>query len=334
MPGHDRIVVGASAGGVEALRTLVGALPADLPAAVFVVLHLPAQSPSMLPGILTRSGPLPAVHPADGDAIEPGRIYVAPPDCHLLIERDHVRVVRGPKENRHRPAVDPLFRTAARAYGPRVIGVILTGSLDDGTAGLLAIKQRGGLAVVQHPEDALYSGMPRSALEVVAVDHVLPLDGMGAMLDRLARAPAPREDAYPVPAYMELEAKVAEMEAGTVHPDEIPGTPSVFTCPECHGTLWELQEGNLVRYRCRVGHAFSSESMMAEQSVMLEDALWAALRALEENASFARRLAAQATARHHHRVAARFVERATEQERQAAVLRDILQRNTAEGEVA
>jgi two-component system chemotaxis response regulator CheB len=334
MPGHDIIVVGASAGGVEALRTLAGGLPADLPAAVFVVLHLPAQAPSMLPVILARSGPLETLHPADHEPIIPGRIYVAPPDCHLLVERDRARVVRGPKENRHRPAVDPLFRSAARAYGPRVIGVILSGTLDDGTAGLLAVKQRGGIAVVQDPDEALYPGMPRSALENVPADHIVPVAAIGGLLGELARAPAPAEAAYPVPAYMELEAKVAEMETGTVHPNEIPGTPSVYTCPECHGTLWELQEGELIRFRCRVGHAFSSESMMAEQSESLETALWTALRTLEESASFSRRLAARASAHHHHRVAARFLERATDQERHAAVLRDILQSTVGGEEVA
>src|SRR5437588_6269412 len=164
MPGHDVIVIGASAGGVEALMALTGTLPRDLPAAVFVVLHIPAQSPSLLPSILSRVGSLKVVHATDGAKIEHGCIYVAPPDHHILLERGKVRVVRGPKENRHRPAVDPLFRSAALAYGPRVVGVILTGSLDDGTAGLLAVKRRGGIAVVQDPNEALYSSMPLNAL--------------------------------------------------------------------------------------------------------------------------------------------------------------------------
>ena len=163
MPGHDIIVIGASAGGVEALKELVKSLPADIPAAIFVVLHVPSDSTSVLPSILKRAGQLPAHHPEDRAAIEPGRIYVAKPDCHLLIKRGYVRLVRGPKENSSRPAIDPLFRTAARYYSTRVVGVVLSGTLDDGTSGLSAIKSRGGIAIVQEPDDALYSGMPRSA---------------------------------------------------------------------------------------------------------------------------------------------------------------------------
>lgn len=186
MPGHDIIVIGASAGGVQALKTLVGSLPRKLPASIFVVLHIPAESPSLLPEILSRAGPLEAVQAVDGIEIEHRCIYIAPPDHHLLIEHGHVRVVRGPKENRHRPAVDPLFRSAAQIYGTRVVGVILTGGLDDGTAGLLAVKRRGGIAVVQDPDEALYPGMPSSALANVEVDYRLPLSSIGPLLVRLA----------------------------------------------------------------------------------------------------------------------------------------------------
>jgi two-component system chemotaxis response regulator CheB len=186
MAGHDIIVVGASAGGVHALVTLVGSFPQKLPAAIFVVLHIPAESPSLLPDILSRAGPLEAVEAVDCMDIEHRCIYVVPPDHHLLIERGHVRVVRGPKENRHRPAVDPLFRSAAQVYGPRVVGVILTGALDDGTAGLLAVKRRGGIAVVQDPDEALYSSMPLSALTNVEVDYRLPLSSIGPLLVHLA----------------------------------------------------------------------------------------------------------------------------------------------------
>ena len=189
IPGRDIIVIGASAGGVEALSQLARHLPADLPAAVFVVLHVPPYSPGLLPRILSRSRTLPASHPADGEAIRNGRITIAPPDHHLLLEGGRIRLTRGPRENGHRPAVDPLFRTAACSFGPRVVGVVLSGTLDDGTAGLAAIKQRDGVAVVQDPDEALYTGMPRSAMESVAVDYCLPINGIAELLVRLAREP-------------------------------------------------------------------------------------------------------------------------------------------------
>jgi len=194
MPGRDIIVVGASAGGVEALIKVVHGLPADLPAAIFVVLHIPAQGSSLLPDILNRAGPLKAIHPTDNAEIERGHIYIAPPDHHLLVEQGHVRIVRGPRENRHRPAIDLTMRSAALSYGPRTIGVILTGALDDGTAGLRAIKLRSGLAVIQDPKDALYSSMPRSALEHIQVDYCVPLAEIGPLLTQLAYQPASSEN--------------------------------------------------------------------------------------------------------------------------------------------
>jgi two-component system, chemotaxis family, protein-glutamate methylesterase/glutaminase len=190
--GRYLIVVGASAGGVQALCELVAGLPPDLPAAVLVVLHVAPHGHSALPAILARSGRLPACHPADGEAIRPGRIYVAPPDLHLMVEDGHLQLSRQASENGHRPAVDILFRTAARAYGPRVVGVVLTGNLDDGTAGLATIKRCGGRAVVQDPREADYPGMPESAIANVAVDHVLPLGEMAAVLQQLVHeAPGP-----------------------------------------------------------------------------------------------------------------------------------------------
>jgi two-component system, chemotaxis family, protein-glutamate methylesterase/glutaminase len=243
---------------------------------MFVVLHVPSTGSSALPDILTRHGPLPASHAKDGEPIEQRRIYVAPPDHHLLLRAAHVHLARGPHENGHRPAVDPLFRSAAREYATRVVGVVLSGTLDDGTAGLLAIKSRGGVAIVQHPEDALYPGMPNNAIEHVEVDHLLPAADIAGTLARLTGEPVP-EPADPVAAEMtaEVELEGFSMEAiGGGHP----GRPSGFSCPDCNGVLWEIQDGGLVRFRCRVGHAWSPESLLTQQSEALEGALWVALR--------------------------------------------------------
>jgi two-component system, chemotaxis family, protein-glutamate methylesterase/glutaminase len=297
---------------------------------MFLVLHIPAHSPSLLPEILSRSGLLPASHPTHGEAIEQGRIYVAPPDHHLLVEEGAVLVVRGPKENRHRPAIDPLFRSAARAYGPRVVGVVLTGSLDDGTAGLLAIKRQGGVTVVQDPEEALYASMPRSALAHVAVDHVLPLAQMGPLLARLAQEPSTAEGRYPVPEEMERETKVAAMDMNVMQNGEHVGTPSVYSCPECHGVLWEVRDGTLLRFRCRVGHAYSLDSMLAGQAEVVEQAMWAALKTLEESASLSRRMAKEARAARRDWVARRFEEKAQEAQQHAALLQQVLVKGEVE----
>lgn len=323
MPGHDIIVVGASAGGVEALTTLVRGLPADLPAAVFVVLHIPATSTSMLPQILSRAGALSAYHPADGDPIRHGKIYVAPPDRHLLVDQDIVRVIQGPRENACRPAVDPLFRTAARAYGPRVSGVVLTGGLDDGTAGLLAIKRRGGIAVVQDPATALVSSMPESALRYVEVDHCATLAELAPLLTRLAYEPVTAVSP-PVSEVLDMEAESAHLNPERLESTENPGTLSAFTCPECHGPLWQINDSNLLRFRCRTGHAYTAESMLAEQAEGLEAALWMALNILEESALMSERLASQSQTRGHDLLAQRFAEKAAQARRRAALIRQVL----------
>jgi two-component system chemotaxis response regulator CheB len=321
MPGHDIIVIGASAGGVEALKQLVSLLPADLPAAIFVVLHIPAHGKSVLPHILTRAGSLNAIHPKDGQAIRKGNIYIAPPDTHLLIKKDYVTLSRGPRENGHRPAVDPLFRSAARAYGSRVIGIVLSGNLDDGTAGLIAIKMRHGITIAQHPEDAMYTGMPMSAIENADPDYVLPADEIAALLPTLAIKPIepPSENTHP--EEMEKEVKIAEM--STSEPPS--GTPATLACPECGGTLWEIQDGELIRFRCRVGHAFTAQTLLAEQSEQLEDAFWVALRALEESASLALRMADRAHLRNQPHVAAKFQEQAESARARADLVRQVLQ---------
>lgn len=324
MPGHDIIVVGASAGGVEALSALARALPAELPASLFVVLHFPAASTSVLPRILSRAGPLPAAHAKDGEAIRPGRIYIAHPDHHLLIRDGVVRLGHGPKENNHRPAVDPLFRSAARFYGPRVVGVVLSGTLDDGTAGLAAIKQFGGTALVQDPAEAMYGGMPRSALENVDVDHVLPVGEIAQLLGTLAREPAPEGRVGTVTEDMIKEDEMAEVDTAAFTDDERPGVPSAFSCPECSGVLWEMSNGEVVHFRCRVGHAYSAETLFSEQTDALEAALWMALRALEEKAELARRLLNRAEQRGFEHSATRARQQLAGAEQSAGLVRGIL----------
>ena len=271
--GQDIIVIGASAGGVEALSMLVAGLPTGLPAAVFVVLHI-GNNPSILPEILTKAGPLPAIHPSGGELIVSGKIFVAPPDRHLLIEANHIRLSRGPKENRARPAVNPLFRSASAAYGPRVTGVILTGALDDGTAGLAEIKRRGGIAVVQDPKTAYCSSMPQNALMHVDVDHIVPLDEIPILLSTLVATARPAEGRKPMQDEL-LERRF-----------------SGFTCPECRGPIWEQRQGTIIEYRCRVGHAYSPLAMAQEHEEAVERTLWSTLVALEEAADIAERMAA------------------------------------------
>jgi two-component system chemotaxis response regulator CheB len=303
--GHDIVAVGASAGGVEALRAVVAELPGDLPAAIFVALHVPAVAYSVLPAILQRAGELPASHAEDGAEIERGRIYVAPPDHHLLIQPGFMRVNRGPKENGYRPAIDPMFRTAALTYGSRVVGVILSGVLDDGTAGLAAIKSHGGRALVQDPEEALYPMMPHSAIEAAEPDLVVMTREIAAELARLAIEPVP---ATMLPAGDPLlnEEEFIEIDrAASDRPQA--GSPSGFVCPDCGGALWETEDDNgLWLFRCRTGHGYSVETLLAGQTETVETALWAALRALEERAAMARRMAARFRKRGSRTSAGRF----------------------------
>jgi two-component system chemotaxis response regulator CheB len=319
------VAIGASAGGVSALRAIVERLPLDLPAALCVVLHVPAGHHSRLPEILNYARRLPAAHAADGERIQHGRIYVAPPDHQLLIGRDFLRVVRGPRENRQRPAIDPLFRSAARAHGSRVVGIVLSGALDDGTAGLREIKARGGLALVQDPDEAENDSMPRSAMEHVRVDFCLPIGEMAAKIVELVRQPPPPQTGEPPSRRLELEVGLELLETEALESDLRPGKLSTFTCPECHGPLWELDEGDVIRYRCRVGHGFSSQTMLIEQAQSVERALWVGLRALEENAALARRLATRAREQRSHYSAQRFADRADQIEAHAETLRSTLQ---------
>ena len=306
---------------------LVPTLPHDLAAPVFIVLHIPPDSPSLLAQILSRYAKLPVSQGEHGRKYEQGHIYIAPPDHHLLVETDGtMRAVRGPRENRHRPAIDPLFRSAALAAGPGAVGVILSGTLDDGTAGLLAVKQRGGVAIVQEPTDALYPDMPISALGHVEVDYRLPLAAIGAQIAETVRAPwseQPRNNVLATQR-MKLETGMAEMDPEAMQQDDRPGKPSPFSCPDCGGVLWEIEDGEYTRYRCRVGHAYSPDTMLGAQDDVLEEALWSALKTLEESVRLSDRLAMTERNRGHDWMARRFDDKANDARQRADAIRRFL----------
>lgn len=342
-PPIDRlVVVGASAGGVDALKRVLGRLPADFPAPVLVVMHVGSRD-SLLPALLTRACALPVRHARDGERLAPSTVLVAPPGRHMMVGREgavgFVRLTSGAMENHTRPAIDPLFRSAAAAYGPGVTGVVLTGYLDDGTIGLRAIKACGGTAVVQDPVDAYAASMPSNAIEQVAVDHVVQLDDIADTLRTLAAAPpqpleqdAAMESNRPdVPEWINVENRYTSG-AGSLRELERIARPSTFTCPECNGTLWELTadaDGKTdgmqrSRYRCHTGHSFTALALEQSQDIAVEESLWAAIRALNEKEELARRLAEHAAARGLHVAAAEYTERAEAARRAAAVLRSAL----------
>jgi two-component system, chemotaxis family, protein-glutamate methylesterase/glutaminase len=318
------VVIGASSGGIEALRTLLAALPGDFPAAVCVVVHTAPQAPGVLPQIFARTSPLVVTNPRDGDALVPGRVYVAPPDRHLLVEPGRVRVTKGPKENRFRPAIDPLFRSAAQVFGPGAIGVVLTGSLDDGTSGLDVIKRLGGTAVVQDPADALYPSMPQSAIDHVAVDRVVRLADLAPLLVDLTRTRTEPWTGETVPVEVEVEVKIAKEENPVDAGLEQIGRPSPFACPECHGVLLQFNDAARPRFRCHTGHAYSIDSLVAAVSEGVEGSLWNAVRSLEEAGLLLHELAAHVEKGHDIGDAARLREQAEQARRQAEELRQLL----------
>lgn len=325
MPTHDIIVIGASAGGVEALKEITQQLDEDIAAAIFVVVHVSPNSTGLLPTILNRHSKVPALLARNGDTIEPGRIYVAPPDHHLLLEPDQMKVVNGPKHNRHRPAIDLLFRSAARHFGKQVVGVVLTGFLEDGSSGLLSIKNAGGLAVIQNPEDAEVASMPRSAMMQVDADYCVSLNEIGALLNRLAQTEVPTMAA-------------SHSGNGGRGKTEKQHSTTAFTCPECSGTLWEVNENGEVRFECRVGHSYSLDDVSEAEDENVERSLWVALRALEESAALEQRLADIAAERKRHHAHKLFTEKAHARKQHASVLRDFLvgarkRQSEAEGDV-
>jgi two-component system chemotaxis response regulator CheB len=322
---RDIVVVGASAGGVEALDRLVRGLPPELPAAVLVVLHLPAGGRSVLPAILARAGGLPATVPQDCERPKRGHIYVAPPDRHLLLVGQEMRLTGGPRENGHRPAIDPLFRSAARSYGRRVVAVVLSGNLDDGAAGSRLVKERGGTVLVQDPADALYPDMPASAAAVTDIDALLPIADMAGRICAVLEDPVPGKEEEVVNSEEREEEDLAAAELA------LDGQPTELSCPECGGPLWERSEGPLVRFACRVGHVFSPESLIEQHGKELERALWSAQRNLEERADLYRRMARRASGK--SVLQKRFLDRSTSAERHAAAVQEAIGKLTSSGEL-
>jgi len=319
MSNRDIIVIGGSAGATAPIKTILGALPKDLPAAVFIVLHIPARSIGILSTVAAASGPLPVHEAADGMLVEPGHVYLAAPDHHLILTKGRIRLGRGPRENMARPAIDPLFRSAAAAYGPRVIGVILSGLLNDGASGLEAVKRCGGVTVVQDPADAIADEMPRSALKTVTVDLSVPSARIGDVLSDLAREAAGPD--VPIPPDIRLEVDIA---AGERVDSEVVGKfadPAALTCPGCGGVLSTVRGGKPLRFRCQVGHSYTSDILAKEQESAVDEALRIALRVIEERAELVARMAEDGRRSGRRAVADMYEERAVEYRQYAEVLR-------------
>ncbi|WP_148863544.1 chemotaxis protein CheB [Marinobacter fonticola] len=324
MGDHKIIVIGASLGGVETLPKLLAQLPADLEASVFVVQHMAPEGPGMLPAIIGKASALPVIVPEHNEPIEKGRVYLAPRDRHMLVQQDRIGVVHGPKENRSRPAIDPLLRSAATYFGPRVIGVILTGALDDGSSGLRAIKRCNGKTVVQEPDDAVCNEMPLNALMVAEpVDYQVAVAEMGRILTRLVDEPVGQY--VPIPKDIELEVKMAE-KAATIEDEQKTGTLVPIACPDCGGALWQHDEGKLQRFRCHVGHSFTALSLLAGQNEELERSLWMTLRALEERANLLKRMTKSALDGGHEMVARWYEDQSADVEDSATKIRTVLNR--------
>lgn len=325
MATHDIIVVGASAGGVEVVTKLVEGLPPDLSAAVFIVLHIPPFARSVLPDILARSGRLPVEHPRSGEEIRRGHIYVAPPDRHLIVEKNHILLSAGPRENRVRPAIDVLFRSAAFACGNRVIGVVLSGTLSDGTAGLYEIKRHGGITIVQDPDDALFPDMPKSALDQVPIDYTLPASELAATLSELTqkslKQEGGRENVAPDvrPGQEVIQDDSEEQVDGKRN-----GEMAIYVCPECGGSMWQVNAGKVVRFSCHVGHVYSADDLLEGYSEDLERSLWHAARALRDRSTLMRQLANVARDRNAKNTAARYNEEAAIDTQHAETIEQML----------
>ena len=335
MNNHHVITIGTSAGGVRALRGIIKQLPSDFIGSIHIVQHLSNEFSSNLTSVLAKVSKLPVAFAVDGERIEPGRIYLAPPDFHLLLKPDLIKVIRGPRENRMRPAIDPLFRTAAVAYRSYATGVVLTGMLDDGTAGLQAIKACGGMAIVQDPDEAEYNSMPKSAIANVEVDRVVPLqDIAGILLERVKQTPAIVKE---IPEDLLLEAPITLKAITKPSTMKKIGEPVAHSCPSCGGPLWQLGNNNnneinkvgnnidsLLRYRCHVGHAFTGRNLIEEQNEATEKALWIALRTLEERGRLLKNMSERYAQAGSQALAKSHQERAVEALESSTLIRDLI----------
>jgi two-component system chemotaxis response regulator CheB len=324
MANRDLVAIGTSAGGVEALLLLARSFPERFPASVLVTLHIGTYPRSTLDDVLSRAGPLPATFAVEGERLRKSHIYIAPPDRHLLVVGDHLHLGYGPRENNTRPAIDPMLRSAAVCRGPRSVGVVLTGTLSDGASGLWALDQCGGLTVVQDPIDAAFPEMPMTAMNQAHPDHVVRLAEMPQLLNSLVHEPAgpPR----PVPESFKYEVEVARTGNSSMAEMDRFGRRSVLSCPDCGGVMWEIDEGDLMRFRCHVGHTYSAELLNVALDENLRRALASARRALEERLALATKLEKQAAESGHRLLTENWGERVREYQGELGVIRESIRR--------
>jgi two-component system chemotaxis response regulator CheB len=326
MSNRDILAIGTSAGGVEALRFLASQMPQDFPASILMVIHLSAQFESTMDAILTQAGPLPACFAADGMTLERGHIYLAPPNSHMLADGEELSLGQGPRENNSRPAIDPMFRSVALCCGPRAVGVVLTGTLGDGASGLHTLQQCGAVTVVQDPSDAAYAGMPEAALTKLKPDHVASLAGMPALFQRLVRGPAGTDQRATSATNLVYEVELAKGKTGSMSKMDEIGRRSVLACPDCHGIMWEIQEGDLLRYRCHVGHAYTAELMGLALDENLQRAFSSSLRAMDERIALVGKLGKQAEQAGRPHLAESWRKKLVEYHQEAEILRDAVRR--------
>jgi two-component system chemotaxis response regulator CheB len=317
------IVIGASAGGFEAIKQLVATLPATLDATIFIVWHMSPDVTGILPQVLNRQKTIPATNAVDKEPIATNHIYVAPPDKHLLVEDGIVRVTRGPKENRFRPAVDPLFRSAAYTYGARVIGIILSGALDDGTAGLWTVKSWGGIAIVQEPAEAEVPSMPESALAAVEIDYRVSMAEMASLLVKLTAETVTEASEIEMEEQKKtaIETRIAAQNRALEQGILALGKLTPYACPDCHGVLSAIMDGHIIRYRCHTGHAHSADSLLTTITEKIEETLWSAIRSVEESIMLLNNLGDHYAEKNQPKLAAMYFKKAQEAESRAEIVR-------------